>query len=772
MTHCPPSLIELLQLWLWSPPQTDNDWQKARKAFPPLAGSDPWRTDLDRALKTEQASDLQLSAARGLRLCDEAVSADGVGPAPRSSSGTLDQSALTKLKGCGPKTAQNLLEAGIDNLTALAMLLPVGYEDFRNAIPIEKAEEGMTAAVTGDVHKVVWVGPPGRRHLELHVSDDDARLVCVWFRLARGMVARLHQMDRITVAGKIYRYRNRLQISHPRILDPHALPGLMAKYPAIEGIGDRRLGLLCRQAVDAAPCDDALPAEITDPLGLPDLPSALRFLHDVPTDLPEDQTALLLSGRHPAQRRVLFSRIFSAQLELAHRRMSIARDPAPICTKPVDITQMEQVLEFRLTASQQRVIHEIHENLESGSPMQRLLQGDVGSGKTAVAFAAAASVLFAGYQVAFMAPTELLVQQQTTVLSRWSKKLGFSVLTLTGRTPKQAKASVKAIIESGKPVLIVGTHALISASVSFGALGLVVVDEQHRFGVLQRFRLRCKADGTTPHLLVMTATPIPRTLALTLYGDLDVSVIDELPPGRLPVQTERYTYEQRGDAWKRLKTLVEDEKRQAYVVCPLVSDSDEAGLADAEQTAKKLARHFPDVGLVHGRMDPAAKEQVIEAFRRGLHRVLVATTVIEVGMDVPSAAVIVVLNAERFGLAQLHQLRGRVGRSRNNQGSCLLLTGPKATCQAAERIDTLVRTNDGFEVAQADLEHRGPGELAGRRQSGQGSIRLDHDSVQLLATAQRAARALLTKDPNFEKHPQLRRRMEQISPSVFGAEAG
>jgi ATP-dependent DNA helicase RecG len=461
---------------------------------------------------------------------------------------------------------------------------------------------------------------------------------------------------------------------------------------------------------------------------------------------------MLLAGRHPSQRRLAFEELLAHQLSLKLLRQRIQSDPGwSLKSGGVLKAGLLAALPFRMTPAQQRVLAEIEADLALDKPMLRLVQGDVGCGKTLVSAVAAAHAVEIGRQVALMAPTELLADQHAQNFRRWFEPLGVATALLSGRQTGKARASVLSGIRAGHAAVVIGTHALFQESVEFASLALVIVDEQHRFGVHQRLSLREKgaADGHQPHQLIMTATPIPRTLAMTAYADLDVSVIDELPPGRTPVKTVVLAEARRDEVVQRIRSACL-EGRQAYWVCPLIDESEEMPYQAAEETKAALEAALPElkVGLVHGRMPPAAKEGTMRTFKEGRIQLLVATTVIEVGVDVPNATLMVIENAERLGLAQLHQLRGRVGRGAYDS-SCLLLYRAPLSPMARERLAVMRNTNDGFEVARRDLQLRGPGELLGTRQTGLAQMRVADlaRDADLLPRVQIAAEALLREWP-------------------------
>jgi ATP-dependent DNA helicase RecG len=467
---------------------------------------------------------------------------------------------------------------------------------------------------------------------------------------------------------------------------------------------------------------DTVPRAVREKLNLAEFQPAVRLLHYPPPDVDEHA---LTERSHPAWTRVKFDELLAQQLSLKRAQQARREKGAPVLGAVGELSSsFLQALPFRLTNAQQRVVEEIRRDLREDYPMQRLLQGDVGSGKTVVAALAAAQAIDSGYQAALMAPTEILAEQHFRKIAAWMEPLGVKVAWLTGSLKKKDKTAASEMAESGEANLVIGTHALIQDSVQFAKLGLVLVDEQHRFGVGQRLTLRNKgSDGLVPHQLMMSATPIPRTLAMTYYADLEVSVIDELPPGRTPIVTRAIDQNRRDEVIERVHAAAQ-EGRQVYWVCPLIEESEALQLQTATETYETLAEALPDlvVGLVHGRMKPAEKQVIMDAFTAGEVHVLVATTVIEVGVDVPNASLMVIEHAERFGLSQLHQLRGRVGRG-SAASVCLLLYQSPLGPVAKQRLMTMRETTDGFEIARRDLEIRGPGEFLGARQSGQAMLR-------------------------------------------------
>jgi ATP-dependent DNA helicase RecG len=558
--------------------------------------------------------------------------------------------------------------------------------------------------------------------------------------------------------GEARRGPKGLEFVHPeyRRVDPNSNQSpeehLTPIYPCTEGVTQGRLRLLVGLALDqtgAADPKDWLPPAILADSQLPALREALLYVHRPPADAPVD---LLLSWRHPAQRRLAFEELLAHQLSLKLLRQRIQSDPGwPLSSSGNLKASLIAALPFRMTRAQQRVLLEIERDLSRDKPMLRLVQGDVGCGKTLVAALAATQAIQMGRQVALMAPTELLADQHAQNFRRWFEPLGVPVAALSGRQTGKARSAVLAGIRAGHAPIVIGTHALFQESVEFSSLALVIVDEQHRFGVHQRLSLREKGatDGHQPHQLIMTATPIPRTLAMTAYADLDISVIDELPPGRTPVKTVVLAETRRAEVVQRIRTACL-QGRQAYWVCPLIDESEEMPYQAAEETAAAVSAALPglQVGLVHGRLPSAAKERTMRRFKDGAIQLLVATTVIEVGVDVPNATLMVIENAERLGLAQLHQLRGRVGRG-DRESSCLLLYRSPLSPLARQRLSVMRATNDGFEVARRDLELRGPGELLGTRQTGLAQMRVADllRDADLLPRVQIAAESMLREWP-------------------------
>lgn len=667
------------------------------------------------------------------------------------------EASVRGLPGVGPQVAQKLAAAGIERLQDLWFWLPRSYEDRTRVAPIASLAHGEKAMVEGRV-EAVEKGFRFRPQLKVAISDDSGdTLVLRFFHFHAGQVAQFTQGAWVRCYGEARQAGLSMEMVHPsyrRIAESErgeVSERLDPVYPAVEGIGSARLAQLVQAAIDKLPPSEEfelLPADLRAELKLPDLGRALRFVHapTVGTDL-----AALSDGRHPARRRLALEELLAHHLSLRRQRVDLRQQGAPPLRASGELaTALRANLPFALTDAQERVLGEVLQDLGASEPMLRLVQGDVGSGKTVVAAMAALHAVEAGAQVALMAPTELLAEQHFNNFRNWLEPLGVEVVWLAGKVKGRARAAALARIVAGAGV-VVGTHALMQEGVAFSGLGLAIIDEQHRFGVHQRLALRDKGlvGSRIPHQLVMTATPIPRTLAMIAYADLDVSVIDALPPGRTPVQTVALGVERRPELVERIRAACA-EGRQVYWVCTLIEDSDEVQAQAAQTTHEQLLAQLPEVrvALVHGRMKPAEKQAVMQAFKAGDTQLLVATTVIEVGVDVPNASLMVIENAERLGLAQLHQLRGRVGRGAA-KSSCVLLYQSPLSRLARERLDTLRQTNDGFVIAEKDLELRGPGELLGTRQTGLVGFRIADlgRDADLLPAAHRLADALLADSP-------------------------
>ncbi|MDP2602156.1 MAG: ATP-dependent DNA helicase RecG [Deltaproteobacteria bacterium] len=714
------------------------------------------------------------------------------------------QTSLRYLQGIGPKRAEQLAGIGLLTVEDLLYHLPFRYEDRRRIKKIAAAIVGQEESFVGRLVALQKRFNPRRRAQMLtgRLADDSGVIGLVWYRAPGFLANRLTAGQILLVHGKVESgASNERRITHPEfeVLEVEDAVDPSARAPALaagsrsrispaglpEGAMDLRVGLhlpkivpvylrpagvsltLMRKWATQAVADYAahlpnfLPRSTKERLQLLDLPSALRDLHG---PAPEAEVAALNDFSSPAHRTIIFDELFYLQLGLGLRKKNNrARAGVALPRQRTErLARMNHLLPFRLTGAQKRVLDEIFADMESATVMQRLIQGDVGAGKTMVAWYASLRVIDNGYQAVWMAPTELLAEQHFRSLKPYADGLNVRAALVTGSLPaKERKASLE-LAASGAAQLVLGTHALIQEGVEIPRMALGVIDEQHRFGVVQRLALQRLTGKTSagsletsaPHMLLMSATPIPRSLALVLYGDLDVSILDELPPGRTPISTKVY-----GDKARReVYALVLEQLRrghQAFIVYPLVEASEQLQLVrDATQMAEKMRtgafKEF-GVGLVHGRMSPAERDDVMRAFRDGKLGVLVSTTVIEVGIDIPNATVMVIEHAERFGLSQLHQLRGRVGRG-SAAGHCLLINRAPGNPLAAQRLRVMEKQHDGFKIAEADLAQRGPGEFLGTRQSGLGDFRLANlaRDTRLLLEARREAQAWLQNDPNLE----------------------
>ena len=668
---------------------------------------------------------------------------------------------LTYVKGVGPARAAMLETKGLLTVEDLLAYVPFRYEDRSNTKTIAQLAPGEMATVVADVKSARLIGFRRRNLGMFEATFTDASraiLHAKWFH-AEYLAKTLEPGRRVALFGKVEfdSYTGDLAMLHPEFellsdededTDATLHVGrLVPVYEAISKVNTRALRTIIHRALgQIAPVEDRLPKSIRERLHLADRWSAMQGIHFPP---PDADLRLLNAFRSPAQFRLIFEEFFWLECGLVLRR-SQARDAAGIAFELNDRVreQIKAMLPFKPTGAQKRVLGEIARDMAAPHPMHRLLQGDVGSGKTIVAAEAAVIAIENGYQVAVLAPTEILASQHYFYLKPLLAKLGYVVTLLTGSFTSREKWQLKKLLAEGLAHVAIGTHALLEKDVEFRRLGLAIIDEQHRFGVMQRLGLAHK--GVHPDVLVMTATPIPRTLALTLYGDLDVSIIDELPPGRRPISTKHVTADQVERVYSFIRNQI-DAGRQAYVVYPVIEESETQAMKAAEKMHAHLSREvFPDlaVGLLHGRLPSSQKEAVMEDFKRGLIKVLVATTVIEVGVDVPNATVMVIEQAERFGLAQLHQLRGRVGRG-GAQSYCILVT-EKMNDAARERIRTLVESTDGFYIAEMDLKLRGPGEFFGTRQSGVPSLRVANilRDAEILEIARREAVDFVTKPPS------------------------
>ena len=661
---------------------------------------------------------------------------------------------VDELPGVGPALAATLARLGLARVQDLWFHLPLRYEDRTRLIPLAELRPGEQAQVVGTVETVEH-GVRFRPQLKVLIGDGAGHtLLLRFFHFHRGQAAQLTPGARVLCYGEVRHAAQGLEMVHPqyrRIVElPELADALTPVYPVTEGLSSTRLATVIAKALARLPAEAALeliPAPLRARHGLSSLREALLAVHRPRSG---SQVALL-RGEDPAQQRLAFEELLAQHLSLRRLRRQMKARRAPKLDGDGRLRRaLLACLPFMPTAAQVRVEAEVRADLASEHPMLRLVQGDVGSGKTVVAALAALTAVEAGWQVALMAPTELLAEQHLRNFRQWLEPLGIAVEWLAGKQLGKARQAAMTRVARGEAQVVVGTHALMQEGVSFQRLGLAIVDEQHRFGVHQRLALRDKGEaGRIPHQLVLTATPIPRTLAMSAYADLDISSIDELPPGRTPVQTVVVSGARRVEVIERIRGACAGG-RQAYWVCTLIEESEQLRAQAAEVAHAELCAALPGlpVGLVHGRMKPKDKQAVMDAFQRGELAVLVATTVIEVGVDVPNASLMVIENAERLGLAQLHQLRGRVGRGAI-ASSCVLLYQPPLGALARERLDVLRQTTDGFRIAEKDLALRGPGEVLGTRQTGQLSLRvadLTRDA-HLLPAVQAVGAAMLAECP-------------------------
>lgn len=699
---------------------------------------------------------------------------------------------VESLPGIGEVTGQSLRARGLSTAGQLPWVLPLDYLDERAVLPIARLSVGERQVTAGEVVSA-RVASRGRARRMAEVvlrdpeSDEGITLRLVWFRAPGGLISRFREGARFRVVGEVSEYRGQLCMNHPQTEliqadDDARAAGPVPRYPEVRGVAPRVLARAIAVALQrtGAFIEEAVPGPALEGEGLPSLLDALRALHAPPQDMDDATLALWNDHRSDNHVRLAFEEFFLLELALQRRRVEDQGVRAHALVAPAAaLDRVRKAMPFELTSAQHRVAGEIDEDLRQDRPMRRLLQGDVGSGKTAVALLAAAHVVAAGSQVAFMAPTEVLAEQHVRSIGPLAEALGLRAALVVGGARASHRNKTRRGLSVGTIDLAIGTHALLSEGVEFHRLGLVIVDEQHRFGVGQRLSLVGKSgDDVAPHLLVMTATPIPRTLMLALHGDLSASVLDEMPPGRLPPVTRAYPMDQREAALKQLERGL-DSGGQAFVVCPTIDEDGELDLRSAVECHRELSARLGDnrVGLLHGRLDAEDKQEVMERFIGGSVPVLVSTTIVEVGVDVPAANVMLVEHAERFGLAQLHQLRGRVGRA--GQRSACLLVHDTAGDASRARIDIMCETTDGFRIAEEDLRLRGPGELFGRKQSGLPGFRfgdLRRDGP-LLARAREAALRVIERDADLvlPEHSGARAaldRMQRGATAVVKEEAG
>jgi len=660
-----------------------------------------------------------------------------------------------------PATLSKLAKLGICHRSDLLLHLPLRYEDETHLAPIATVQPGMNAQVQGVItHSEVAFRP--RRTLVCRLQDNGGELYLRFLNFYPSQQKQLAEGKQIRAVGEARMGYYGLEMVHPKCRavddDTPLQQSLTPVYPTTAGLSQAVLRKLIANALETLPLADTLPDALLQKMKLVGFADSIRLLHNPPPDVSADS---LEQRSHAAWRRIKFDELLAQQLSMRVHHRERGKRTAPSLPPQHRLTaQLIKDLPFALTSAQQKVYAEISRDLAQPHPMQRLLLGDVGSGKTVVAALAALQAIENGYQVALMAPTEILAEQHYLKLRDWLEPLGISPVWLSGSLKKKEKQLAAERIASGETLLAIGTHALFQEQISFHRLGLAIVDEQHKFGVQQRLALRnkgkysnpistVKEDSNEPHQLMMSATPIPRTLAMSYYADLDVSVIDELPPGRMPVVTKLASDTRREEVFARVRAACL-EGQQAYWVCPLIDESEALQLQTVLETFQLLTQTFPElrVGLVHGKLDSAEKVRVMAAFKAGELQLLVATTVIEVGVDVPNASLMVIDHAERMGLAQLHQLRGRVGRGAT-QSLCILLYQQPLSELARARLKVIFESNDGFAIAQQDLQLRGPGELLGARQSGVAMLRFADISADedLLNHARQAADELLRDFP-------------------------
>ena len=677
----------------------------------------------------------------------------------------LDQWPLTALKGVGSRLAAILSKLNLTTVQDLLFHLPSRYMDRTRIVPLDQVTAGAHVVVQGVIASCDVV-QGRRRSLYAVIRDPGGQIGLRFFHFTAAQKAQLAPGTLLRCYGEIRLGATGLELYHPEYEFPASasvqpLPqNLTPVYPLTDGLSQTRLRKLTEQALgflETHPPAELLPREFNLRFGGHSLSDALQYVHFPPRQANIDE---LTAGAHPCQLRLAFEELLAHHFALQQHRLAAQAETAPrLLPDPKILAQLYRGLPFTLTRAQQRVIDEIFSDLQQSKPMLRLVQGDVGSGKTLVAAAAALGALSNGFQVAVVAPTEILAEQHFLNFNAWLEPLGFTVDRLMGKLTPTRKQAAQARIAEGSVDVAVGTHALFEQAVSFARLGLIIIDEQHRFGVHQRLSLRQKAETVSkPHQLVMTATPIPRTLAMTWYADLDLSVIDELPPGRTPINTVLVSQRRRDQVIERVRHACSGG-HQVYWVCTLIEDSETLSARAAQVTAEELHTALPgiSVGLIHGRLKSQQKEAMMAEFKAGSLRLLVATTVIEVGVDVPNASLMIIENPERLGLAQLHQLRGRVGRG-TAASHCVLLYSEPLSAVARQRLSALRQSSDGFVIAEEDLRIRGPGELLGVRQTGELMLRLAdiQKHSNLLPAVQKAAPVLMQRNPDAARLLMLR----------------
>lgn len=676
------------------------------------------------------------------------------------------QTRMQFIKGVGPKLSELLTKRGVNTVEDAIYLLPHRYEDRRELRAIARLRPGFTEVFSGRVMTADTVtSKGGRRFFEVVLADDSGSVTLKWFNSNPTFMKRVWKVGRTGIfTGEVSQYNYQREVHHPDVewlaegesvqafmaADPVNFGRIVPVYPLTEGLNQKVMRKVMKEVTDGflQYIQEITPYSLLQSLKYAGLKESLGKVHLPPVELKLDE---LNDGNTLFHRSIAFDEFFFWELGLALKRQGIKlEDGIAFQVNHLYTKQLAKMLPFELTAAQRRVLTEIKNDMMSPHPMHRLVQGDVGSGKTLVALMAALVAVENGYQVAIMAPTELLAEQHWLTIHRWCAELGIKTVLITAGIKGKEKAQVLSEVADGTAQIVIGTHAVIQEKVEFSRLGLGIIDEQHRFGVLQRGILKKK--GLNPDILVMTATPIPRTLAMTLFGDLSLSVIDELPPGRTPVETKIYFESRRAQVYQAIRDEIK-QGRQAYVIYPLVEETEKTDLKAATQMAEHLDTEiFPDlrIGLLHGRLKPEEKEAIMSSFKARALDILVSTTVIEVGIDVPNATIMVIEHAERFGLSQLHQLRGRVGRGAA-KSYCALLTPGRLSEDGEKRLRVMESTTDGFRIAEADLEIRGPGDFLGTRQSGLPDFRVANilRDGTILEQARQAAFELLEKAPGL-----------------------
>ena len=671
--------------------------------------------------------------------------------------------SIQYIKGVGPRISEMLGKKGIQTIGDALYFLPRKYEDRRSIKKVADCIPNRTEIVRGRI-SMIHVVPYRRgrkRVFEIGVSDDTGMIVAKWFHFNdRYMRQKFKKDQHVILTGEVKRYNLQKEVHHPEmeIIDTDEeksweFKKIIPIYSETEGLYQKTMRRIMKKVVDehAFSLVEGIPESIRGRLQLIPLEEAVRSVH-----FPADDASIvsLTNGSSVAHRRLIFDEFFFLELGLALRKRKVGLESGNAHSLTDKYAkQLKSILPFELTDAQKRVVKEIMDDLKKPHPMNRLLQGDVGSGKTIVALIASLIVIENGYQAAFMAPTEILAEQHFKTIAPFAEQLGLRLVLLTSSVKGSSRTGICREIAEGKVDIIIGTHAIIQESVQFKKIGLAVIDEQHRFGVMQRAMLKKK--GVTPDVLVMTATPIPRTLGLTVYGDLDSSVIDQMPPGRIPVKTKLYHERSRETVYQKIAREVDNQK-QVFIVYPLIEESEKMDLMNATQMAEHLQKDvFPryTIGLLHGRVDGKDKERIMSDFQAKKIDILVSTTVVEVGIDVPNASLMVIEHAERFGLSQLHQLRGRVGRS-DYPSQCILLAQYSKSDDARRRLKIMEETTDGFKVAEEDFAIRGPGEFLGTRQSGIPDFRIANliKDVKILSEARQEAFRLIERDPDLSLH--------------------